>query len=71
MMSNPPQAFNRSLRTLATKRAQSEPSGRQTHFWMIAGSRLVVYPGAGYALYWEEPGRGASDIAAFIETLDR
>jgi pimeloyl-ACP methyl ester carboxylesterase len=37
----------------------------------IAGSRLVVYPGAGHALYWEEPAHVASDIMAFIETLDR
>jgi pimeloyl-ACP methyl ester carboxylesterase len=37
----------------------------------IARSRLVVYPGAGHALYWEEPAHIASDIAAFIETLDR
>jgi len=36
----------------------------------IAGSRLVVYPGAGHALYWEEPAHFASDIVAFIKTLD-
>ncbi len=35
----------------------------------IAGSRLVVYPGAGHAVYWEEPDRVASDLAAFIEEL--
>ncbi len=35
----------------------------------IAGSRLVVYPGAGHALYWEEPARFASDLVAFIEDL--
>jgi pimeloyl-ACP methyl ester carboxylesterase len=33
----------------------------------IANSLLVVYPGAGHAVYWEEPGRVASDLAAFIE----
>jgi len=37
----------------------------------IAGSRLVVYPGAGHALYWEEPARFASDLVAFIEDLGR
>lgn len=35
----------------------------------IRGSRLVVYPGAGHAVYWEEPDRVASDLAAFVEEL--
>jgi non-heme chloroperoxidase len=35
----------------------------------IVGSRRVVYPGGGHTLYWEEPGRVASDLAAFIEGL--
>lgn len=35
----------------------------------IKGSRLLVYPGAGHALYWEEPARIASDIEAFIRDL--
>ena len=35
----------------------------------IAGSWLVVYPGAGHAFYWEEPDRVASDLVAFIEGL--
>jgi pimeloyl-ACP methyl ester carboxylesterase len=35
----------------------------------ITGSRLVVYPGAGHAFYWEEPNRVASDLVAFIEGL--
>jgi non-heme chloroperoxidase len=33
----------------------------------IAGSRRVVYPGAGHGLHWEEPARVAADLAAFAE----
>jgi len=33
----------------------------------IPGSRLVLYPDAGHAFYWEEPDRVASDLVAFIE----
>jgi non-heme chloroperoxidase len=36
----------------------------------ITGSRLLVYPGAGHAVYWEDPGRVASDLAAFIAELE-
>lgn len=35
----------------------------------IANSRLVVYPGAGHALHWEEPARFAADLAGFINGL--
>lgn len=35
----------------------------------IPGARLVVYPGAGHAFYWEEPERVASDLVAFIQGL--
>lgn len=45
-------------------------SDQETLLKRIAGSRLVVYPGAGHALYWEEPAQFASDIVAFIENLD-
>jgi pimeloyl-ACP methyl ester carboxylesterase len=37
----------------------------------IANSRLLVYPGAGHALYCEEPTRLASDVITFINDGDR
>lgn len=35
----------------------------------IPGSRRLVYPGTGHAIYWEEPARFASDLVTFIEDL--
>jgi non-heme chloroperoxidase len=35
----------------------------------IPNARLVVYGGAGHALYWEVPERVAADLAAFIEDI--
>lgn len=35
----------------------------------IAGSRLLVYHGAGHLLHWEEPQQFASDLVTFVEGL--
>lgn len=35
----------------------------------IAGSRLVVYEGAGHGVHWEESERFASDLVGFIKTV--
>jgi non-heme chloroperoxidase len=45
-------------------------SDQETLATAITGSRLLVYPGAGHAFYWEDPGRVASDLAAFIAELE-
>lgn len=34
----------------------------------IKDSRLVVYPGAGHGVHWEEPERLAADLVSFVET---
>jgi len=44
-------------------------SDQETFTTAIADSQLVVYPGAGHALYCEEPARFASDLTAFIADL--
>lgn len=33
----------------------------------IAGSKLLVYPGVGHGLHWEEPERFAADLLSFIQ----
>ena len=45
-------------------------SDQETLAAAITGSRLLVYPGAGHAFYWEDPGRVASDLAVFIAGLE-
>jgi non-heme chloroperoxidase len=35
----------------------------------IAGSQLMVYPGAGHGLHWEEPARFAADLVTFTEKV--
>jgi non-heme chloroperoxidase len=35
----------------------------------IPNARLVIYPGSGHALYWEEPERVAHDLVAFAQSL--
>ncbi len=34
----------------------------------ITDSRLVVYPGAGHGVHWEEPERLAADLVSFVQT---
>ena len=46
-------------------------SQQETFASAIAGAKLVVYPGAGHALYWEEPARFATDVANFVMGLAR
>lgn len=35
----------------------------------VPGSRLIVYPGTGHAVHWEQPARAASDVIAFVDNL--
>jgi len=35
----------------------------------VSGSRLVVYPDTGHLVLWEQPGRIADDLTAFIASL--
>ena len=37
----------------------------------IKRSRLKVYPGGGHGLHWEEPGRVAAEIVAFVQDRSR
>lgn len=37
----------------------------------ITNSRLLIYPGVGHALHWEEPERFAADLVGFVEKLIR
>lgn len=44
-------------------------SEQETQIQAIANSRLKVYEGNGHAVHWEEPGRFASDLGSFAESL--
>lgn len=43
------------------------PSDQDALAVAIEDARLIVYPGAGHALHWDEPERFAADLAAFVE----
>jgi non-heme chloroperoxidase len=42
-------------------------SGQEALAAAIAGSQLVVYPGAGHGVHWEEPESVTDDIATFVK----
>ncbi len=44
---------------------------QQTLAAAISGSRLVVVPGAGHMLYWDQPDRVGSELVDFFEELGR
>jgi pimeloyl-ACP methyl ester carboxylesterase len=46
-------------------------SDQNTLLNAIPGSRLLVYPGGGHAIHWEDPVRVAADLVAFVEGLGR
>ena len=44
-------------------------NGQEALAAAITGSRLVVYPGAGHGLHWEEPEPFADDLATFVRKV--
>jgi non-heme chloroperoxidase len=46
-------------------------SGQAALSAALASPRAVTYAGAGHGVHWEEPGRFAADLAAFVRDLAR
>ena len=44
-------------------------NGQEALTAAIAGSRMIVYDGAGHGLHWEEPARFAEDLAGFVREV--
>ncbi|MGE0716651.1 MAG: alpha/beta fold hydrolase, partial [Alphaproteobacteria bacterium] len=42
---------------------------QETMAGLIADSRLVIHPGAGHGLHWEDPDRVARELAMFVGEL--